>query len=521
MHESGQSSSPGGSARLGQASANGGATDRPNVLLILTDQLRADTLGCYGNDAIRTPNIDALARAGIRYNTCYTPYPICTPARYSLLTGVHAHEHRGQGNHSTPLPMCRSFVQQFREHGYRTTAVGKMHFTPTYLDVGYDRMILAEQDGPGRFDDDYHRELTDAGMVDAIDLIDQRREYRDLAPEAYWQTRGAMPSNLPEGWDSTTWIGDKAMAELDAWADDGNLLTVSFIKPHHPFDPPEPWFSRHDPGKTEPLPGWCEQPHADDLALHKGYFPHCELILEMLRRVTAAYYGCIEQIDHHVGRLVDRLAERKMLENTCIVFVADHGEYLGAHHLLLKNNRMYEPLVRVPLIIRPAGGCEAGGETASRLASLVDLPRTLCTAAGIDPPATADGEDLLQPTGQRAFVFAAGGQGSFAVRSAHHKLLWHADPKQVRFFDLEADPLEQDGQHFDRHSDLFRQHESALLAWLASTLHRQPAFVGGNERALPSWAERAGQAARVQQRLDQAVRAWLAQHADDAASRRP
>ena len=154
---------------------------KPNILLIHADQLRADCLSPYGNRDVKTPAIARLAEEGTVYDQHYCVYPVCTPSRYSLLSGQYVHQHLGWGNHCTFPSGLSTFPKILRENGWRTAAVGKMHFTPTYLDMGFDRMTLSEQDGPGRFDDDYHRELMENGLIDDIDLIDQRSEFRAKA----------------------------------------------------------------------------------------------------------------------------------------------------------------------------------------------------------------------------------------------------------------------------------------------------------------------------------------------------
>ena len=148
---------------------------KPNILVIQADQHRYDCLGCTGNPDVRTPNIDAIAYDGTVYENAFCPYPVCTPSRFSFLTGLYVHQHMGWSNHCTVPAGLPTFPKILREAGYRTKAVGKMHFTPTYLDVGFDEMLLAEQHGTGRYDDDYHRYLQDHDLVDEIDLIDQER----------------------------------------------------------------------------------------------------------------------------------------------------------------------------------------------------------------------------------------------------------------------------------------------------------------------------------------------------------
>lgn len=176
---------------------------QPNVLVLHVDQLRIDCLGAYGNPDVKTPHIDHLASDGVRYTNSFCAFPVCTPSRYSLLSGRYVHEHGGWDNRSTLSPKIATFPRVFRAAGYRTKAVGKMHFTPTYLDAGFDELLLAEQDGPGRWDDDYHRYLMRLGLVDRNDLEGQRAEYRRDAPQEYWDQLHAMVSNLPEAHHST------------------------------------------------------------------------------------------------------------------------------------------------------------------------------------------------------------------------------------------------------------------------------------------------------------------------------
>ncbi len=416
---------------------------RPHILVIHTDQHRIDCLGAYGNPDVETPHIDRLAQDGVRFENSFCPFPVCTPSRYSLLSGRYVHDHRGWDNRSTLAPEIATFPKILRQAGYTTKAVGKMHFTPTYLDVGFDEMLLSEQDGPGRWDDDYHRHLMRHGLVDRNDLEDQRAEYRRNAPEEYWETCGALVSNLPEEHHSTTWIGDRALETIEEWEpNQPSLLMIGFIKPHHPFDPPAPWDRMYDPEQLTLLPGWTEQCLPRDLAYNRGYFPHRELTEVRVRRAMAYYYATISQIDAQVGRMIDALQAKGLYDDCLIVFTSDHGEYLGFHHLLLKQNLMYDPLVKVPLIIKWPGGERAG--TASRqLVSNIDLAPTLCRAAGCQRDPAMKGIDLSNDTDGHRYVFAEDRLGkTVMVRSATEKLILTPKGHQDVFFNLEADPLE-------------------------------------------------------------------------------
>lgn len=416
---------------------------KPNILFIMADQHRYDCLGAYGNADIKTPHLDALAEQGTVYDNTFCTSPICTPARYSLMTGLYPHQHLGWTNRCTIPPGLPAFPRLLQEAGYATTGVGKFHQTPTYLDVGFDRMELAEQDGAGRYDDDYHRYLSQQGQDDWMDRQDQLQSDRERAGSEYWETFGSLESNLPEEHFSTSWIGHRGLAALEEWdSTQANMLMVSFIKPHHPFDVPAPWSKMYNPADLAPLPGWLDECLPRDLAMHPGYFPHEKLTPEKLSRVMARYYGSISEIDTYVGKMVDLLKARGLFENTLVIYTSDHGEYLGFHHLLLKQNYMYEPLVRVPLIIKYPGNSQSVRD--DRLVSQVDITRTVLSQAGAEVPTTLPGFDLSTLESTAPFVYCEEQRGrQYMIRSNSRKLILCREEGQSQFFDLENDPLEK------------------------------------------------------------------------------
>ena len=413
----------------------------PNILVIHTDQLRADCLGCTGNRDVRTPYIDGLAAQGVVFENCFCSSPACAPSRYSLLSGRYVHKHGWWSNRCTLPPGTPTFASVLRDAGYHTAAVGKMHFTPTYLDAGFDRMVLCEQEGPGRWDDDYHRGLRNSGLVDLADLRDQRREFRKRATAEYWETFGAIVSNLPEEHHSTTWITDRAVEVVEGWDPRGsNLLMVGYVKPHHPFDPPSPWHRMYDPHSLSVLAGWLDVCLERDTRGGPGYFSSRRLTIPALRQVMAYYYAMISQIDQGIGRVFEALRLKGMEDDTLIVFTSDHGDYMGFHHLLLKGGLSYDPLMRVPLVMRFPHSRRVRREPG--LVSNIDVAPTILRAVGIEPPETMTGLNLRRTGVGRDIVFAAHGlTGQTMARTRDFKCI-RFPMGPTLLLNLRDDPME-------------------------------------------------------------------------------
>lgn len=439
---------------------------QPNILIIHSDQHRIDCIGAYENKDVLTPNIDILAKEGVLYQNSYSSLPVCTPSRYSLLSGLYVHQHEGWTNHSTLNPDIETFPDILKNAGYKTKAIGKMHFAPTYLNVGFEEMILAEQDGPGRWDDDYHRDLMNNNLVDKIDLEDQRQEYRENAPEKYWKSFGTASTNLTEKYYSTNWIANHTVETIENWEESGgNMLMVGFIKPHHPFDPPKKWVKMYDPDDLELLPGWIEKSMIHDLEVHAGYFKNEELSEDALRKSMAYYYASITQIDFEVGRMIKVLKDKGLYDNTIIIYTSDHGEHLGYHHQILKGGHLYESIMKVPLIIKYPKSQFAGTKN-NKLVSNVDLAPTILGTAGLKIPEAMSGHNLSDSTFNREYVFAHGWLGNQAMaRSKQYKLIQKRIGESL-FFNLETDPLEMNNLYNDPdYLDEIELHQQAIVDW--------------------------------------------------------
>jgi len=437
----------------------------PNILIIHADQHRTDCIGAYGNNEIITPNLDNLAKEGVLYNNSYCTLPVCTPSRYSLLSGMYVHEHEGWTNHSTLKPGIETCPDALKRTGYKTKAIGKMHFAPTYLDIGFDEMILAEQDGPGRWDDDYHRDLMKNNLVDINDLEDQRHEYRKDAPEDYWKSFGTKPTNLPDEYYSTDWIANHAINTLENWDDSGNMLMIGFIKPHHPFDPPQKWTEMYNAQKLTLLPGWIDQPLERDTRQNPGYFTNTSLDKQALKKSMAYYYASITQIDYEIGRMIKILKDKGIYDNTMIIYTSDHGEHLGYHHQILKGGYLYESIMKVPLIIKYPESHSAGTEN-NKLVSNIDVAPTILAAAGLEKQESMSGHNLNDNSLNKEFIFAHAWLSDQAMaRSKRYKLILKRKGESL-FFDLEKDPHEMINLFNDAdYQNEIEKHRQAIYNW--------------------------------------------------------
>lgn len=449
--------------------------DQPNILLITADQLRFDCLGCYNNPVIRTPNIDALAENGMRFNNAFAAATVCVPSRQSILTGQYPSKHGAKGNGSAIPEQTATFVSSLRDAGYQTAALGKMHFYPPYADYGFDVMWLAEQHGPGRDMDDYHAYLEALGLVDLWDEWDQVEEKRKTAPDHYWEAYGAQVSDIPEEHYHSTWIADRTLEFINARDTERPFFAwMSFIKPHHPFDPPAPFDQKYDPediNLPEPQTGWEQKPllvsHGDP---RQTFFDTRDMAEADLRRIATLYYGSIEHIDVQVGRVLDNLKEAGLIENTLIVFTSDHGDYLGQYGMFLKKPNMpYDALAKVPLLISGAGVSRSAQTDA--LVSLVDLAPTFTQIAGADTLRGVQGDNLSEILSgenndtEHEAIFCESEFDLLGVITRSHKSIYDPHRKITEVYDRRTDTLEENNIA-DQAAPLITHHQDLLRDWL-------------------------------------------------------
>jgi len=386
--------------------------DPPNLLLIVTDQHCLEAMGCYGGYA-DTPRLDALAAEGCRFETAYTACPLCTPARASLLTGHYPHRHgmtcnsdNIQGNVAASLhemvdrPALLS--RQLQQAGYSCRYTGKWHIgtdggrlfdqtTTAALprDVGFDGQQFPGHGSGGWHYDAFRQYLKDRGLSYTL-----RRE-----PGAFYR---ASIFDGPDEAHVTHYLVDHSIAQIDAALDRGEpfFLWHNDWGPHNPCYAPERFVRRHWDRVTEPWPHF----HAADpdslgwQNLRAANQPEWD----RWRRTIPYYLAFASFIDEQVGRLLDHLEQRGIADQTLVLFTADHGEYLGAHGgLHNKGWGNYEQIHRIPMILRPHAGAEAGCERGCVLphfASLLDVYPTLLDAAGhAYDPQFVHGRSLLDP----------------------------------------------------------------------------------------------------------------------------
>jgi arylsulfatase A-like enzyme len=419
---------------------------RPNIVFIMPDQLRADFLSCYGADFVDTPHIDSLARPGVIYQRAYSPHPVCVPARIALMTGMDAIKNGVLDNGQTLRPDHRAcgidtWPELLADQGYRTVAVGKMHFYPWEARWGFQHRIIAEDKIWINIEDDYYHFLQAHGY---------RKTIGHEKPEFHQQFM-AFLSDLPWEYSVDHFCGQEAARWIAEYqGEEPFAMMVGFPGPHSPYDPTPEYAALFDPADMpEPIPEV-----ADDARLmgRKGRWParrswyaynHTDRPTREHYMLQRAYYAAlVKQIDQEVGNILEALREKGVLHNTVLIFSSDHGDYLGDHDLTGKGS-FYEPATRVPLLVRMPDA--VGTTRLSGLAALSDVTATILSLAGCEIPAHVDSLPLpelgLSVDRARDRVIGSLRQGWMIVRE-QWKLAKYAGGGAM-LFDLDQDPSEQ------------------------------------------------------------------------------
>lgn len=420
-------------------------TAKPNFLFIITDQHRADHLGAYGNPEVKTPNLDALSARSWVAERFYVATPICMPNRASLLTGRMPSVH---GVRCNGIPLSRratTVVDVLADSGYDTALIGKSHLqnisgNPPAWPKPEDKLERqAWPPEPGEYDDEWPERWSDPNAnvtlpfygFKQVDLVinhadiaggNYRRWLETHHPEvaAVAGPEHALPSDyelvkagqawrtrVPEELSTTSWIADRTIDKLRAWAkgDQPFFVQCSFPDPHHPFTPSGRYWDMYDPdeitlpesfyydGPEPPHVAWMKQQRDAGRAVKNTPAPFACTEREA-REAIALNYGSITHIDDAIGRILQELERLGLADNTVVVFTSDHGDFFGDHQLLFKGPIHYNGVVQVPFLW--ADPAQQQGRRSEALCSAIDFAPTVLARAGLEPFHGIQGQSLMQ-----------------------------------------------------------------------------------------------------------------------------
>lgn len=443
---------------------------RPNIVFILTDQMRGDCLSASGHPVVETPNLDVLAARGTNFTASYSPCPSCIAARASMFTGLRPTTHGRLGyQDQVPWRYPTTLPGELSRAGYQTHCIGKTHFFPQRACLGFQSLESNEgaQNFDGRYVNDYYewlRERTNGRLGETDHGVD-------------WNSWYARPSHLPEELHNNTWVAARGIEFLRRRDPTRPFfLNLSFIRPHPPFDPPRAFYDEYRDRALPPVPvgDWAQaySRPPDDINAWCGALP-----VRALERARRAYYAQIAHIDNQIGRFLMALRLGRA-EPTWLIFTSDHGEMLGDHHLFRKTYA-YEGSAKTPLIICPPAGSRV--HTSDAPVSQKDLMPTILEIAGVSIPTHVEGASLLpllsaapESVGWRAYVhgehaaFYAPDQGMQYLTDGKCKYIWFTQSGQEQFFDLANDPNElHDLAHSPKHQAQVAVWRSRMIQELA------------------------------------------------------
>jgi arylsulfatase A-like enzyme len=475
------------------------ASARPNIIFIITDQQRYDTIGALGFPFMDTPNLDRLVTEGTSFDSCFVTGASCVPSRASLFTGYFPHT---TGILRNADRWTRTWIEDFAAAGYRCVNIGKMHTWPFDTPAGFhERYNVENKDRykEGRYYfDEWDRALAARG------LTKQQRELYRQRPD-YRQRMGAFDWELDEDMQSDMFVGKLAKWWIESYPREGwqndyppaepLFLQIGFPGPHPPFDPPKRFSDKYlnkdlDIAKVVPS-ALAEQPEPlKRKRIHDSQHDH-DSVVQLLdptdeqRRLQRAYYlGNVSLIDEQIGEILDALERNGYLENAIVVFTSDHGDCLGDHGLGHKWT-MYDQVTRVPMIVWAPGRAISGQRIAGQMQQF-DIVPALFEYAGIEVPGTLEcrsvGAALAGDTWQgREYVYCEQARdGNFRdndfmtmVRSEDWKLVHFLGESYGQLFNLTADPEENIDLWNDPDSvEIKRQLLDQLREWrIASQYH--------------------------------------------------
>ncbi|CAH1193196.1 Ulvan-active sulfatase [Paenibacillus allorhizoplanae] len=486
---------------------------KPNILLITSDQQHWNTIGAFQPE-ISTPNLDRLVHEGTTFTRAYCPNPTCTPTRASIITGQYPSQH-GAWTLGTKLLEDRHTVgEDFQAGGYRTALIGKAHFQQLGATEDYPSLESYEYLKDHEFWRTFHgpfygfehieltRNHTNEFLVGQhyVNWLEDKgcANWRDYftSPTGTMDPNHLFSWDIPEEYHYDTWIAERTNAMLEQYKNDDEpfFLWSSFFDPHPPYLASAPWDTMYDPDQlTIPVvtPGEHDKnpPHfgmtqlespdfsawrESGLAIH-GYHSHTTHYSEdESKKLVAVYYGMISLMDKYIGKILDKLDELGIADNTIVVFTTDHGHFFGQHGLQFKGGFHYEDLIKLPFLVRYPGHVPAG-ETNGAIQSLVDLAPTFLNFAGLPVPHIMSGIDQSQVwLGKQSqarnhalveFRHEAATIHQKTYVEARYKLTVYYNQTYGELFDLETDPGELDNKWDDPAYRVLKMELLLKYAW--------------------------------------------------------
>ena len=474
---------------------------KPNVLFIMSDQHSAKALGRQGAFPVKTPNLDRLASEGVQFRRCVTQNPICTPSRVSFHSGQYCHSH-GYYALSGPAPRGLPTVfGWFRDAGYRTGAIGKIHCPAGWVEKDCDTFVDVVGTSIGG-NPEYRGYLRERGLEDKY--LNQKTFYERYAgrdaeklrgqdPSLYLRTCDGGPSELlhedtPEGFSVRAAVDFMQEARRQG---EPFFAHVSFEKPHQLYSPSQTFWDLYDEGKLSLPPniGYEMAGKSPHLRRDAEFWRNVDWSVFEPRDFTSAalrrlhgYLGNVSQVDHAVGDLLDYLESAGLADHTIVVYTADHGDYVCEHGCMEKAPGICSDAVtRIPYLWRWPGRF-ASGRWVDEIVEAVDTGPTLASLAGLDPMAWADGKDISRLLrGEKQDVHAVGvteNPWAKSIRWGDYRLVWY--PREMfaeeypegfgELYDLEKDPWEMSNLYWEGECQpVVRRMERELMDWLVTT----------------------------------------------------
>ena len=422
---------------------------KPNVLFIISDDLSAETLKCYGNRQCETPNIDKLANRSLMFERAYCQYPVCGPSRAALMSGLYPPSIGVMGNGSSKrftevLNKRPSMSQLFKNNGYYAARVSKIYHmrVPGDITAGVDGPDHAASwtekfncQAPEWYTKGEHEHLTKEKLKFARD-----KHYNLGFGGAFYVVKGE--SDGAEQADVKA--ANKAIELLEKHNDESFFLAVGLVRPHVPIGAPKHFYDPYPPEKMK-LPKKVENDW-DDIpkqGISKNSKGAGLTNLEKQKKVTAAYYASVAFMDAQVGKILDALDRLKLRDNTIVVFTADHGYHMGEHDFWQKMS-LHEESTRIPILLSGPG--IESGKTKS-LAQQIDIYPTLAELAGLPIPEHIQGKSLVPVTKDNSAkvhdsILCFRRKRDKLLRTERFALIKYGGTKEMELYDMEKDPLQ-------------------------------------------------------------------------------